>query len=273
LLALLTCAPASAATAAEDVPVAPQRDLVRAANAPLSDILQLRVQDTYVPEFRDADGDGNTLAFGITMPLPKYRLIPFPQLSLLTIPADVRVPSGAEGFGDLRFVDVAVLDPGHRLLVGIGPTFVFPTANDRATGQGKWQVGPALAIAYSPARWLIGFLAQNPISFAGDSDRLDTNALFLQPFVTYQLGSGWFLRSQPQIAVDWQNHGHVVPIDLGFGRLFKIGRQNVNLFVEPFYTVSHDGPAPSWGITFGAALLYPGFWGGAITGSPAYPQS
>ena len=256
-----------------DVPVAPQRDLVRAANAPLSDILQLRVQDTYVPEFREVDGDSNTLVFGITMPLPKYRLIPFPQLSLLTIPADVTAPSGGEGLGDLRFVDVAVLDPGHRLLVGVGPTFVFPTANDRAVGQGKWQVGPAVAIAYSPERWLLGVLAQNPISFAGDSKRLDTNALFLQPFVTYQLGSGWFLRAQPQIAVDWENHGHVVPIDLGFGRVFRIGRQHVNLFVEPFYTVSHDGPAPSWGFTVGAALLYPNFWGGAVRGSPAYPGS
>ncbi len=49
------------------MPVAPERDLVRAANAPLSDILQLRVVDTYVPEFRAADRDGNTLAFAITM--------------------------------------------------------------------------------------------------------------------------------------------------------------------------------------------------------------
>jgi hypothetical protein len=51
-----------------------------------------------------------------------------------------------------------------------------------------------------------------------------------------------------------------VPLDLGVGRVFKIGRQDVNLFVEPFWNISHDGPAPKFGITFGASLLYPDFW-------------
>src|SRR2546426_9126297 len=37
--------------------------------------------------------------------------------------------------------------------------------------------------AFTPERWLIGLLAQNPISFAGDRERNETNALFLQPFV------------------------------------------------------------------------------------------
>jgi hypothetical protein len=36
----------------------------------------------------------------------------------------------------------------------------------------------------------------------------------------------------------------------------------VNFFVEPFWNVSHNGPAPVYGITVGAALLYPNFWQG-----------
>jgi hypothetical protein len=52
----------------------------------------------------------------------------------------------------------------------------------------------------------------------------------------------------------------VVPLDLGMGRVFKIGRQDVSLFVEPFWNISHDGPGPRYGITFGASLLYPDFW-------------
>jgi len=250
---------------ADDQPIgAEPRDLVRTANAPLSDILQFRLQDAYVPELHGIDGDTNSLTLAITMPLPKYRLIPFPQLSLLTIPGAVTVPNDHTGIGDMRFVDIAVLDPGHHLLFGIGPTFVFPSATERTMGQGKWQAGPAAAVAWAPGRWLVGVLAQNPISFGGDPHRLDTNALFLQPFLTYQLGSGWFLRSQPQIAVDWKTHGHVVPIDLGAGRVFQVGRQTVNLFVEPFWVVDHDGPGPRYGFTIGAALLYPGFWSSTL---------
>jgi hypothetical protein len=254
----------SAARAAGDTPAArPPSDLVKAANAPLSDVLQLRIQNTYVPEFHDIRGDGNAVSLAITMPLPKYRLLPLPQLSLLTIPAGVTTPAGLTGFGDLRFVDVAIFDPGRRVLVGVGPTFVFPTASDLRTGQGKWQAGPAAAVAFAPKRWLVGVLAQNPISFAGDRDRPDANALFLLPFVTYQLGGGWFVRSQPQMLFDWEADAQVVPIDLGVGRVFRLGRQTVSLFVEPFWNVAHEGPAPVYGITVGAAFLYPDFWRGS----------
>jgi hypothetical protein len=241
----------------------PPPNLVKQANSPLSDVFQIRVQDAFIPAFRDLPGRSNSVSLGIVMPLPKYRLIPLPQLSLLTIPAAVTLPGGSTGFGDLRFVDIAVFDAGHKILVGAGPSFVFPSASEPTTGQGKWQAGPAVAVGFAPANWLIGVLAQNPISFAGKSDRADTNALFLQPFLTYQLGQGWFLRSQPQMAIDWKSGIKVLPIDLGAGRTFRIGQQNVSLFVEPFWNVSQDRATPQYGVTFGASLLYPNFWRGS----------
>ena len=150
--------------------------------------------------------------------------------------------------------------PGPGVLWGVGATLVFPTASTPETGQGKWQAGPAAAIAIAPENWLVGVLAQNPISFAGDRKRADVNALFLTPFAVYQLGSGWFVRSQPQMIFNWKSGKQVLPLDLGVGRVFTIGRQDVNLFVEPFWNISHDGPAPRYGITFGMSLLYPNFW-------------
>src|SRR5215470_17541751 len=71
----------------------------------------------------------------------------------------------------------------------------------------------------------------------------------------------WFIRSQPQMVFNWKSGKQVLPLDFGAGRVFKIGRQDVSLFVEPFWNISHDGPAPRYGITFGASLLYPDFWG------------
>jgi hypothetical protein len=248
-------------------PVLSQSDLVNQANAPISSIFQIRLQDAYAPAFQGAlRGQGNLFSIAIGMPLPQYRLLPFPQLSLLTIPVAVTLPlplpiGTVTGFGDIRFVDLAILDAGHKLLFGIGPTFVFPTASDITTGQGKWQAGPAAAAAFAPRNWLFGVLAQNPISFAGDTTRPEANALFLQPFITYQLGHGWFIRSEPQMIFDWESNKQQLPIDLGIGRVFKIGPQYVNSFVEPAWNVSADGPAPRYAITFGFALLYPNFWG------------
>jgi hypothetical protein len=242
-----------------------QSDLVNQANAPISSLFQIRLQDSYAPAFQgQLRGQGNFFSIAVGMPLPAYRLLPLPQLSLLTIPAAVTLPlplGSSTAFGDVRFVDIAVIDAGHSLLFGVGPTFVFPTASDTTTGQGKWQVGPAAAIAFVPRRWLLGILAQNPISFAGDSTRPAANALFLQPFITYQLGHGWFIRSEPPMVFDWETNRQLLPLDAGVGRVFAIGRQYVNCFIEPAWNVSHDGPAPRYAITFGFSLLYPDFWG------------
>jgi len=196
------------------------------------------------------------------MPLPEHRLLPIRQLSMLTIPAAITLPGGLTGFGDLRLLDIAVFSAGPKVLWRVGPTFVFPTASKLQTGQGKWQAGPAAAVAFSPEKWLLGVLVQNPISFAGDHDRVNANAMILQPFVTYQLDNGWFVRSQPQMVFNWKTGRQVLPLDLGFGRVFRIGRQDVSCFIEPFWNISHDGPAPKYGFTFGVSLLYPNFWQG-----------
>jgi hypothetical protein len=55
-------------------------------------------------------------------------------------------------FGDLPMFVIAVLPWPDRkktgLPVGVGPTFVFPTATSKSAGQGAWQVGPALGAIY-----------------------------------------------------------------------------------------------------------------------------
>src|SRR5262249_4102738 len=118
LIALLLCA-LPGVTRGDDPPApVPANQLVRTANSPLSDILQFRLQDTYLPELHRIDGSSNTLTLAITAPLPKYRLIPFPQLSLVSVPTVTSVPGDATGLGDLRFVDIAVVDPGRHVLLG-----------------------------------------------------------------------------------------------------------------------------------------------------------
>ena len=40
-----------------------------------------------------------------------------------------------------------------------------------------------------PGKWVIGALANNLWSFAGDSDRDNVNLMTVQPFVNYNIGS------------------------------------------------------------------------------------
>lgn len=237
-----------------------QSNLTFQASAPLSSIMQIRLRDTYTPQFADLHGWGNVFAIDVTMPLPAYRLLPFRHLSLFTIPAAVTTPSGLTGFGDVRFVDIALLHEGDKFLWGLGPVFIFPTATDQTTGQGKWQAGPAAAAAVVTKRWLAGVFMLNPISFAGNHERSTVSYMVLQPFVTYQLGDGWFVRSQPQMFFDWKTGNNILPLDLGVGRTFKIGQQDVSCFIEPFWNIASGGNAPRYGFTAGFSLLYPNFW-------------
>ena len=196
-----------------------QSELVNQANAPISSLFQIRLQDSYAPAFQgQLRGQGNFFSIQVGMPLPKYRLLPFPQLSLLTIPAAVTLPlplpfGSSTGFGDIRFVDIAVLDAGHSLLFGLGPTFVFPTASDTFSGQGKWQVGPAAAVAFVPRNWLFGILAQNPISFAGDSTRACSERSVSSTVHNLPAGSWMVRRSEPQMIFDWETNKQQLPID------------------------------------------------------------
>lgn len=49
-----------------------QPDLVKQANAPISSLFQVRLQDTYAPVFQgQSHGQGNFISIAVTMPLPE----------------------------------------------------------------------------------------------------------------------------------------------------------------------------------------------------------
>src|SRR5437764_7949041 len=125
-------------------------------------------------------------------------------------------------FGDMQLLDVAVLPWPRRetgLLIGVGPTFVFPTATSRSAGQGAWQAGPALAPVYKGIPWRVaGVVFQDPISFAYSSpNRPPQNTLELQPILTIHLRPGWYLRSADATWVCGLHHrsATVLPFSLG----------------------------------------------------------
>jgi hypothetical protein len=238
-----------------------QAEIANQANAPLSSIMQVRFRDTYIPKYEHMAGQSNLFGIDITMPLPAHRLLPIRHLSLLSIPACATVPNGNTGAGDLRFVDLGIAVERKHFLLGVGPVFVMPTASDREFGQGKWQIGPAGGVATFSDRWLAGVLVQNPMSVGGDQTYRRVNSMLLQPFVSYQIGKGWFVRSQPQLYFDWETKGRIYPIDLGVGKTFKIGPQLISCYIQPFWNICADGmKAPRNGVTVGVTFLYPNFW-------------
>jgi hypothetical protein len=83
-------------------------------------------------------------------------------------------------------------------------------------GQGAWQAGPAFAGVYTGVpRLLVGFLLQNPISFAYTSpNRRSQNNLAFQPVALFNLWDGWYLRSADATWIyGWRPHSPFLYVD------------------------------------------------------------
>ncbi len=148
-------------------------------------------------------------------------------------------------FGD--WTQLELLSPAHsgHWLLGAGPTFIFPTAGSVYTGQGKWQVGPAVVAAYMDKKLIAGIFPQQWWSYAGDPSRPNTSQMNLQPIFNLFFEGGWNVGYSGNILVDWRapsNNRWTVPIGLGAGKVVKFGRLPVKISLAGQYMVTQPDP-------------------------------
>ena len=245
---------------------APQKQTLKQKSLdPTSDLKQLQFSNRFIPSTYDVDGYSNILTARIWYPIPKSRLFPVRQVMRATFPI-ITAPSGPTGLGDIRLFDLFVLEErdlggGNWWRIGFGPVFVFPTGTSEVLGSRKWQVGPTVAAIFRAEKWQLALLLQNPISFAGNSDRLDVNRLIWQPILIYWLPKQWYvgLQGTPK-SINWEHEADLTfPLSLPVGKVTTFGRRAVNVFVEPEYTAIHDEnvPLPAWSIQIGLNFLFP----------------
>jgi hypothetical protein len=141
---------------------------------------------------------------------------------------------------------------------GAGPVFLLPTATDDFLGTEKWGAGPtAVALRQTSSGVTYGVLANHLWSFAGNDDRQDVNATYLQPFLAKSLGQGRTLSFALESTKDWENDQWTVPLNMGYSKVSRIGKQMVSYQAGVRYYL--DGPenGPKWGLRATFTLLYP----------------
>lgn len=174
---------------------------------------------------------------------------------------DVFPGSGSQfGLGDtvqsLFFSPKALTASGWTW--GVGPVFLLPTATDDLLGTEKWGAGPtAVALRQTAGGWTYGALANHLWSFAGDDDRADVNASFLQPFLAKSLGQGRTISTGLESTYDWDNEQWTVPLNLGYSKVSRIGKQMVSYQGGVRYYLEAPDAAADWGLRFTFTLLYP----------------
>lgn len=208
------------------------------ANNPLANVVSFNLQNYYYASLYGTDDSTNTAWLRYTQPFGRWLMRA--SLPISTVPtAESQDP--VSGLGDFNvFLAYLVTDPSSPKQFGVGPLLAAPTATDDALGSDVWQAGAA-AVYFNTSsnitQW--GALVTYQTSFAGDGD--DTSTAVFQPFTYFQLGKGTYLRAAPQWVFNLETNSYSVPIGLGIGQVIKKDNKVFNIFIEPQWTILHDG--------------------------------
>ena len=239
-------------------------DLAKAAQNPIADMISVPLQSNF--NFRVGPHDQLQYVLNIQPVVPitlneEWNLITRWITPVISQPPLTVTGDRAFGLGDINpSFFFSPKQPTHGIIWGIGPTVVFPTGTDKTLTAGKYSLGPTFVALTIEGPWVLGVLVNNVWSVAGKNNRDSVNAMTLQPFVNYNFAGGWYLTSSPIVTANWETgHGDrwTVPVGGGFGRVFKIGEQPVNMQLAAYYNVARPTGAADWQLRAQIQLLFP----------------
>ena len=155
------------------------------------------------------------------------------------------------GFGD-TVLGFALPRPlfGGKLMVGAGPTFIFPTASEQELGQDTWQLGPDLGAVLQLRNVIAYAFMQQWFKVGGDGR--NTNHMSTVFNVTRVFQNGWTIGTQPTLSVDWEApEGERVtfPIGVQVGKMCKCGGTPTLIQLQfQYYAVRPSGAGPKWNV-------------------------
>jgi hypothetical protein len=148
---------------------------------------------------------------------------------------------------------------GGRLMVGAGPTFIFPTASEDLLSQDTWQVGPDAGAVLLGKHFISYAFVQQWFKIGGDGR--DTNQMSGTFNFTYLFENGWTLGTQPTLSVDWEARGGergTFGIGPQVGKMCKCGGLPTLFQLQvQHYPIRPSVAGPKWNIQLQATPTIP----------------
>jgi len=198
---------------------------------PIAALISVPFQLNYDTNIGPAD-DGNRWTLNIQPVIPISIGEEWNVISRTILPVIVQddIFPGADsqsGIGDivqsLFFSPKKPTDSG--LIWGLGPVFLFPSGSDDLLTADKWGAGPTGVALIQRGPWTFGALANQIWSYAGEDERADVNATFLQPFVSYTTSEGVSITGLTESTYNWDSEQWSVPLGLVLTKVTRIGNQ------------------------------------------------
>ena len=222
---------------------------------PVSDVWALFTE--FDLTFSDGDvnrGDskvGGRMLIQPVMPIPLYgrgenewKLITRPTIPVIfsqPVPKAFDSFDDLGGLGDITLPMLLVPPSGHWIL-GLGPTWLFPTATENAFGRQQWGVGPAGVVGYQTKEWIGFVFPQYFFGIGGWNGRNTPDASYLSMLYGffYNLPDGWQVGTNPTISYDSRapsSNKWNVPVGLTVSKMTKVGNVPVKFQLGLEYSV------------------------------------
>lgn len=240
-------------------PAASSADLAKKLANPIADLISVPIQFNYDEGFGPEEASRTTVNLQPVIPISltdNWNVISRTIMPLIYQEGATPLTDDEFGLGDVT-QSLFFSPRSSKLIWGAGPVFLLPTATDDSLGSEKWGAGPTGVVLVQDGPWTYGVLANHIWSFAGDDDRADVNATFLQPFLAYTTSAATTFTLNTESTYDWSNDQWTVPINFIVSQLIKFGRQPVSLGVGGRYYAESPDDGPEWGVRTFITFLFP----------------
>jgi hypothetical protein len=228
-----------------------QAEIAKASHNPLGGLKEVIFQLDILPNVgadkKTAWAESTQIVYPFAL-ANNWKLMTYSIIPAVSLPGMSAGDDRVFGLADSSFFGYFVPPNEGKLIWGFGPALQAPTATDNALGSDKWAAGPALIVGVQPGNWSIFGLFDNVWDFAGPGDE-KINEFTFQYQAVYLFPKEWFFITNWTIEADWLAPGNdrwTVPIGGGFGKMFKIGNQQVQVYGQAGYNVVRPDDTSKW---------------------------